>query len=98
VSCELFLSLVLSLLLLPSTVAFTGPVVSVLDGDTIEVLHSNRPVRIRLNGIDCPKNGQAYGKRAASALVFGNLHPPNPGAPRHALSQARPQGSLNAEA
>ena len=53
---------------------FTGPVVSVLDGDTIEVLHNNRPERIRLSGIDCPEKGQAYGnnaKHAASALVFG---------------------------
>jgi endonuclease YncB( thermonuclease family) len=53
---------------------FTGPVVSVLDGDTIEVLHSQRPERIRLSGIDCPEKGQAYGKRAkqaASELVFG---------------------------
>jgi micrococcal nuclease len=49
-------------------------VVSVLDGDTLEVLHNQRPERIRLNGIDCPEKGQAYGKRAkqaASELVFG---------------------------
>jgi endonuclease YncB( thermonuclease family) len=53
---------------------FTGLVVSVLDGDTIEVLHNTRAERIRLNGIDCPEKGQAYGKRAkqaASELVFG---------------------------
>jgi micrococcal nuclease len=53
---------------------FSGPVVSVLDGDTIEVLHNNRAERIRLNGIDCPEKGQAFGKRAkqtASQLVFG---------------------------
>jgi endonuclease YncB( thermonuclease family) len=53
---------------------FSGAVVSILDGDTIEVLHNTRPERIRLNGIDCPENGQAYWKRAkqaASALVFG---------------------------
>jgi micrococcal nuclease len=53
---------------------FTGPVVSVLDGDTIEVLHNTHPERIRLSGIDCPEKGQAYGtraKQAASALVFG---------------------------
>ena len=41
---------------------FTGLVVSVLDGDTIKVLHSNRPERIRLSGIDCPEKGQAYGR------------------------------------
>ena len=53
---------------------FSGPVVSVLDGDTIEVLHNQHPERIRLSGIDCPEKGQAYGqkaKHAASALVFG---------------------------
>src|SRR5437868_4507740 len=53
---------------------FTGPVVSVLDGDTIEVLHDQHPERIRLSGIDCPEKVQAFGTRAklaASALVFG---------------------------
>jgi endonuclease YncB( thermonuclease family) len=30
---------------------FTGPVVSVLDGDTIEVLYNHRPERIRLSGM-----------------------------------------------
>lgn len=53
---------------------FSGQVVSVLDGDTIEVLHNNRAQRIRLNGIDCPEKGQAYGnraKQAASELAFG---------------------------
>ncbi len=34
---------------------FTGPVVPILDGDTIEVLHSHHAERIRLNGIDCPE-------------------------------------------
>jgi micrococcal nuclease len=33
---------------------FSGPVVSVLDGDTLEVLHNNQSERIRLSGIDCP--------------------------------------------
>src|SRR5215510_3727658 len=53
---------------------YSGPVVSVLDGDTIEVLHNTHPERIRLSGIDCPEKGQAFGNRArqaASALVFG---------------------------
>jgi endonuclease YncB( thermonuclease family) len=53
---------------------FSGLVVSVLDGDTIEVLHNGKAERIRLSGIDCPEKGQAYGRRAkqeASALVFG---------------------------
>jgi endonuclease YncB( thermonuclease family) len=33
---------------------FAGQVISVLDGDTIEVLHNQHPERIRLNGIDFP--------------------------------------------
>ncbi len=66
----------LQILLASAAVAvdFSGPVVSVLDGDTIEVLHNTHPERIRLNGIDCPEKGQAFGKRAkqaASPLVFG---------------------------
>ena len=35
--------------------SITGPGVSVLDGDTIEVLHNQHPERIRLSGIDCPE-------------------------------------------
>lgn len=52
---------------------YTGRVVGVLDGDTLEVLHDQHPERIRLNGIDCPEKRQAYGqkaKHAVSALVF----------------------------
>jgi endonuclease YncB( thermonuclease family) len=72
------LRIVIGWFLLISTNAFaadfTGPVVSVLDGDTIEVLHKRHPECIRLSGIDCPEKGQAFRqkpKQAASALVFG---------------------------
>jgi endonuclease YncB( thermonuclease family) len=34
---------------------FIGPDVSVLDGDTLEVLHNQLPEHIRLSGIDCPE-------------------------------------------
>ena len=44
--------------------AFTGQVVGVIDGDTIDVLHNGQAERIRLNGIDCPEKKQAYGKKA----------------------------------
>ena len=70
------LVLIVPLLFSPAPIlanAFSGPVVSVLDGDTIEVLHNNHAERIRLNGIDCPEKGQAFGKRAkqaASDLTF----------------------------
>lgn len=57
--------------------SFTGQVVGVLDGDTIEVLPSeglhNKTKRVRLHGIDCPEKKQAFGnraKQAMSALVF----------------------------
>jgi endonuclease YncB( thermonuclease family) len=59
---------------LPVFADFSGPVVSILDGDTIEVLNGHHAERIRLSGIDCPEKGQAFGnraKQAASALVFG---------------------------
>ena len=46
---------------------FLGPVVAILDGDTIEVLYNQHPERIRLSGIDCPEKGQAFGKRAKQA-------------------------------
>jgi hypothetical protein len=54
-------------------------VVSVLDGDTIKVLHNSRPERIHVSGIDCPEKGQAYGKRvkgfAGIAWVVGPSRP-----------------------
>jgi endonuclease YncB( thermonuclease family) len=53
---------------------FSGTVVGVLDGDTIEVLHDGVAERIRLQGIDCPEKRQAFGqkaKQATSDLAFG---------------------------
>lgn len=53
---------------------FEGRVVRVLDGDTVEVLNEKTPVRVRLNGIDCPEKTQSYGqkaKQATSDLCFG---------------------------
>jgi len=67
----------LLLLLLPSfSIAsdFSGRVVAVLDGDTIEVLHHRTTERVRLAGIDCPEKKQPFGqhaKQATSALSFG---------------------------
>ncbi len=43
---------------------FTGQVVGVVDGDTIDVLHNGKAERVRLYGIDCPEKKQPYGKQA----------------------------------
>jgi endonuclease YncB( thermonuclease family) len=64
--------LLLAALLIPTTVFaadFTGLVVSVLDADTLEVLHNHRPERICLSGIECPEKVQAYGQRAKQTVL-----------------------------
>jgi endonuclease YncB( thermonuclease family) len=56
--------------------AFQGKVVGVADGDTITVLNERRPETIRLNGIDAPEKGQAFGERAkqfTAHLAFGQI-------------------------
>lgn len=44
--------------------ALKGKVVSVKDGDTIEILVNNKSIRIRLYAIDCPEKAQPYGPKA----------------------------------
>lgn len=68
--------IILTALLASPTFAdeFAVCVVGVIDGDTINVSLNGKAERIRLNGIDCPEKGQAYGKKAkhaASDLAFG---------------------------
>ena len=51
-------------------------VIRIIDGDTLEVLYNEKPIKIRLAHIDCPENnkGQAFGKAAKkllSDLCFG---------------------------
>lgn len=58
----------------PTLADFTGRVVGVADGDTLSVLHDGKAERVRLNGIDCPEKGQAFGAQAkavTSAMAFG---------------------------
>lgn len=53
---------------------FTGKVVAVKDGDTVEVLREGKAVRVRLFGVDCPEKDQAFGqmaRRFTSQRVFG---------------------------
>jgi endonuclease YncB( thermonuclease family) len=56
---------------------FTGKVVGISDGDTLTVLApGDRPVKVRLHGIDAPETGQPFGsraKQAASELAFGQV-------------------------
>ena len=47
----------------------SGKVVKVVDGDTIDVLQDRTTVRIRLNGIDAPEKGQAFGNRAKQFVL-----------------------------
>jgi endonuclease YncB( thermonuclease family) len=57
----------------PHRVTFTGTVVGLSDGDTLDVLREGKAVRIRLHGIDTPEKAQAFGTRArqySSDLAF----------------------------
>ncbi|WP_298716000.1 thermonuclease family protein [Chitinophaga sp.] len=47
-----------------ATSAQTGKVVSVKDGDTIEMMINGKAVRIRLFGVDAPEKGQPFGDKA----------------------------------
>jgi micrococcal nuclease len=49
-------------------------VIGISDGDTIDILVNNKPVRLRLDGIDAPERGMPYNKKAKQFLanqVFG---------------------------
>jgi micrococcal nuclease len=48
---------------------FTGRVVKVSDGDTLTVLVKKRQIRVRLDGIDAPERGQAFGVRSRQSLA-----------------------------
>ncbi|WP_210461825.1 thermonuclease family protein [Pantoea ananatis] len=47
---------------------FSGRVIRVIDGDTIEVLQAYRTVRIRLQNIDAPEKKQAFGSWSSDRL------------------------------
>ena len=55
---------------------FTGRVVAISDGDTIQVMHHGKREKIRLSDIDCPEKGQAFGTKAkqfTAGLVGGQI-------------------------
>lgn len=49
---------------------FTAKVIRIMDGDTMEILYRNNPVKIRLAHIDCPekRSRQPFGTQAKTAL------------------------------
>jgi micrococcal nuclease len=52
-----------------------GEVISVFDGDTIEVLHNHRAERIRLKGIDGPETSRTFEILVSIEFVGGNTTP-----------------------
>ena len=46
-----------------------GQVCYVYDGDTVSVLVDGKMIRVRLDSIDCPEDGQAWGDTAKAGLI-----------------------------
>ncbi len=44
--------------------SFTGPCLSVVDGDTIDVSVDGAALRVRIEGVDCPENGEPFAEAA----------------------------------
>jgi len=64
---NIFASLLLlfSFVTLQSQTLFTGKVIGIKDGDTVEILDSNnKKTTLRLAEVDCPERKQAFGTRA----------------------------------
>lgn len=59
----------------PKATTITGRIVAVKDGDTYELLTTNRTlIKVRLAHIDCPEKNQPYGKSTkhfAASICFG---------------------------
>lgn len=49
---------------------FSAKVIRIIDGDTMEILYQNIPIKIRLSNIDCPekRGSQPFGNNAKIAL------------------------------
>ena len=48
---------------------YQGKVIKVTDGDSINILHESKPLRIRLAEIDAPERGQPFWKKSREALA-----------------------------
>ena len=68
---KVFQTIIISFIFSCSVIAqtLTGIVVSIADGDTFTLLDStNKPIKIRLHGIDCPERKQAHSKQATDFI------------------------------
>ncbi|HAO23239.1 MAG TPA: hypothetical protein DCQ37_24005, partial [Desulfobacteraceae bacterium] len=65
--------LTLSALTADAADTWKGQVVSVIDGDTITVKHSDSPKKIRLYGIDAPEKQQPFGQDAYK-FIFSKVN------------------------
>ena len=68
------ISIALAIIHSSSSSSASGKVVGVSDGDTITVLKDNKPIKVRLSGVDCPESHQAFGaaaKKFTSDQCFG---------------------------
>ena len=52
-----------------SAQTYQGKVIQVTDGDSINILHEGKPLRIRLAEIDAPERGQPFWKKSREALA-----------------------------
>ena len=71
-----YAAILLSLFNIAQAEEFIGKVITVLDGDTLQVLRSGHPVKIRLAGIDAPESAQEYGDLSRQSLAQLVLHKP----------------------
>lgn len=49
---------------------YEGKVIKVTDGDSINILHEGKPLRIRLTEIDAPERGQPFWIKSREALAY----------------------------
>jgi micrococcal nuclease len=52
----------------PAT-TYTGKVIKVVDGDTLDIFYQGKPLRVRLSEIDTPERAQPWYQRAREALA-----------------------------
>jgi len=67
--CILLVGLILLAPISAEAASIAGKVTRVIDGDTVDILQGQTTVRVRLNGIDAPERGQAYGRKARQFVL-----------------------------